>query len=140
MDTRTPEQRRRIMASVKSRNTGPEMLVRSLLHRLGLRFRLHLKDYPGTPDIVLPKYKTALFVHGCFWHGHNCPKGKLPKSRPEFWGPKIARNIRRDAETEHALARDGWRVVVVWQCETKDRDRLKARLTNLFRKPVRSTK
>jgi DNA mismatch endonuclease (patch repair protein) len=122
------------MASVKSRNTGPEMFVRRLLHRLGLRFRLHRKDLPGTPDIVLPKHKTAVFVHGCFWHGHRCPKGKLPKSRPEFWGPKIDRNIRRDTETARALKRDGWRVVVVWQCETKNRERLKARLSGLFRK------
>jgi DNA mismatch endonuclease (patch repair protein) len=122
------------MASVKSRNTGPEVFVRRLLHGLGLRFRLHRKDYPGTPDVVLPKHKTALFVHGCFWHGHRCPKGKLPKSRPEFWGPKIERNIRRDAETARALKRDGWRVVVVWQCETKNRERLKSRLSGLFRK------
>lgn len=122
------------MASVKSKNTGPELLVRRLLHRMGLRFRLHRKDFPGTPDIILPKYKTALFVHGCFWHGHGCSKGKLPKSGLEFWGPKIERNIRRDADTARALERDGWRVAVVWQCETKDRVQLEKRLTALFRK------
>ena|ERR1051326_453090 len=132
MDTRTPQQRRRIMQSVKSRDTGPELVVRRAAHGLGLRFRLHRCGLPGKPDLVLAKHRVAILVHGCFWHGHGCAKGRLPKSRVEFWGPKIERNRSRDASVIAQLENAGWRVLTVWQCETKDRDALKNRLVRFF--------
>jgi DNA mismatch endonuclease, patch repair protein len=132
MDTRSPEQRSYIMRSVRSRDTGPELIVRRLLHRMGLRFSLHRKDLPGRPDIVLPKHRAVVFVHGCFWHGHGCAKGRLPKSRLSFWGPKIRKNRSRDAESVKMLKADAWRVMTIWQCETKDMDRLNRRLAKFF--------
>jgi DNA mismatch endonuclease (patch repair protein) len=127
-DTRTPEQRSRIMRSVGAKNTGPELIVRSVLHREGYRFALHRKDLPGSPDVVLPKYRKIIFVHGCFWHGHGCEKGKLPKSRKGYWGNKIAADIARDKKRTASLRREKWSVAVVWQCQTKNADRLKNRL------------
>jgi DNA mismatch endonuclease (patch repair protein) len=117
-DTRTSEQRRRIMQAVKTRDTGPELIVRRILHRLGYRYRLNAKDLPGRPDIVLPRRKRAIFVHGCFWHGHGCEKGQAPKSRLEYWGPKLAANRNRDAARLLELENLGWSVLIVWQCET----------------------
>lgn len=96
------------MASVKGRNTGPELVVRRLLHAAGFRYRLHVASLPGRPDIVLPKWRTAIFVHGCFWHGHRCPKGRLPKSRQDFWGDKIARNRERDRCAQRAIRSRGF--------------------------------
>ena len=128
MDTRTPEQRRRIMQAVKSTNTKPEILVRRLLHKLGYRFRLHRKDLPGRPDIVLPKFRKAIFVHGCFWHSHSCAKGQAPKSRQEYWLPKLEANVNRDRIKIAELEQLGWKVLVVWQCETKDTNSLALRL------------
>lgn len=119
-DTRTPDQRRRIMQSVGVRDTGPERTVRSVLHRAGFRFRLHRRDLPGKPDIVLPAKRLVVFVHGCFWHGHGCSKGKLPKSRLDYWGPKIAANAARDKRSVRALTKLGWRSLTVWQCELAD--------------------
>lgn len=116
------------MARIGSKNTAPELMVRRLLHGLGYRFRLHRRDLPGTPDIVLPSRRKAIFVHGCFWHGHGCRIGRPPKSRPEFWGPKLDRNKARDEENSEALRREGWEVAVVWQCETKDKEALIGRL------------
>lgn len=116
------------MQAVKSKNTGPEMAVRSLLHRLGYRFRLHRKDLPGTPDIVFPSRRAAIFVHGCFWHGHGCQIGQLPKSKLDYWVPKIDANRERDARKQAALAAAGWQSVVVWQCELKDNAALIQRL------------
>lgn len=144
MDTRSPEQRSYIMSSVRSRDTAPELLVRRLVHSLGLRFRVHRKNLPGRPDLVLPKHRAVIFVHGCFWHGHGCPKGRLPKSRLGFWRPKIERNQIRDTESAKALRSSGWRVLTVWQCQTKDTDRLRARLAKFFKlklakKPERRT-
>ena len=127
-DTRTPEQRTAIMRAVGTKNTGPELLVRRLLHAEGYRFRLHRKSLPGSPDIVLPGRKKAIFVHGCFWHGHGCAKGRLPKSRKTYWGKKIAANHARDAANISALQRLGWSTLVVWQCETKLTNRLTRRL------------
>ena len=127
-DTRTSEQRRRIMKSIGQKNTSPEWTVRRLLHRLGYRFRLHRKDLPGTPDIVLPGRRKAIFVHGCFWHGHDCPKGKLPKSNRDYWVPKIRKNKERDARKERELREAGWNIETVWQCQTKDLEALEARL------------
>ena len=128
MDTRTPEQRRRIMRSVKSRNTGPELVVRRLLHGMGYRYRLHRKDLPGRPDIALGPRRKAIFVHGCFWHGHDCPKGRLPKSRLDYWQPKVDKNRERDRTKEEQLKSVGWSVLTIWQCETKDLETLAARL------------
>lgn len=132
VDNRTPEQRRATMQAVRGKNTGPEWTVRRLLHRLGYRFRLHRKDLPGTPDIVFPSRRLALFVHGCFWHGHGCHIGQLPKSRLDYWKPKIEANAERDRRKQAALAADGWRVAVVWQCELADMDALTARLRCLL--------
>lgn len=110
------------MGRIGSKNTAPELVVRRLLHSLGYRFRLHRKDLPGTPDIVLPGRRKAIFVHGCFWHAHGCRIGRPPKSRPEFWEPKLARNRARDEENSRDLEKAGWDVLTVWQCETKDKE------------------
>lgn len=128
-DTRTKAQRRRIMQSVKGKDTGPEWAVRRLLHRLGYRFRLHRKDLPGKPDLVFPGRKKIVFVHGCYWHAHGCRYGRPPKSRLDYWLPKLERNKQRDAEKTEVLEVLGWQVLVVWQCETKDLDSLAAKLT-----------
>lgn len=123
------------MQRVKGKDTAPEKIVRSLLHRLGYRFRLHRKDLPGTPDIVLPGRRLALFVHGCFWHGHGCRIGQLPKTRLDYWQPKIEANRDRDRRKADALAAAGWRVAAVWQCELADRDALADRLMRLLDGP-----
>ncbi|MDR6104078.1 DNA mismatch endonuclease (patch repair protein) [Agrobacterium larrymoorei] len=130
MDTRTPDQRSRIMRAVKQRDTGPELLLRKALHRLGYRYRVHAKHLPGRPDLVFPSRKKVIFVHGCFWHGHDCSKGRLPKSRPEYWIPKIEANKARDERVISELKKDGWDVMVIWQCETKE---LEAVLTKTVR-------
>lgn len=135
VDTRTSEQRRRIMQSVGQKHTGPEMAVRHILHGLGYRYRLHRRDLPGTPDLVFPGRRKVIFVHGCFWHGHACPKGRLPKSRPEFWVPKIERNKERDAAALEALREIGWQTLTVWQCETKDPTELKSKLVDFLGQP-----
>jgi DNA mismatch endonuclease, patch repair protein len=116
------------MQAVKQKHTAPEVGVRSLLHRLGYRFRLHRKDLPGTPDIVLPGRGAAIFVHGCFWHGHGCRLGRLPKSKLDYWQPKIEGNRERDRRKRAALRRAGWRVLTVWQCELRKPDVLERRL------------
>lgn len=120
MDTRTPEQRRRIMKSVRTKNTGPELAIRKALFAAGYRYRLHRKDLSGSPDIVFPSRKKAIFVHGCFWHGHDCDKGRPSKSRTEYWGPKIETNRLRDERNLAALAERGWKTLVVWQCELRE--------------------
>ena len=104
------------MSRVRNKNTQAELVVRSILHRLGFRFRLHRRDLPGSPDIVLPKYNSVVFVHGCFWHGHDCPRGKLPIKNREFWEAKINRNIGRDRAALWQLSELGWRSIVVWSC------------------------
>ena len=129
--TLTPEQRSRLMSRVKGKDTKPEKVVRSALHSLGYRFRLYRKNLPGSPDIVLPKYRTAIFVHGCFWHRHpGCPKATTPKSNLEYWHRKFAENVERDRRKERELARLGWRVMIIWQCESSVRrlDELAERL------------
>jgi DNA mismatch endonuclease (patch repair protein) len=105
-----------MMSGIRGRNTKPEILVRSLLHREGFRFRLHVRELPGKPDIVLPKYRAAIFVHGCFWHGHDCPLYRLRSTRPDFWRNKIDRNRASDHRARDALLAAGWRVAVVWEC------------------------
>lgn len=121
-DVFTPEKRSWVMSRVKNRNTTPEKRVRSLLHRLGFRFRLHHKKLLGHPDIMLPKYRKVVFVHGCFWHGHDCPRAKRPATNQEFWNEKIEKNRERDDESLRKLKELGWDSLVVWQCETRDRD------------------
>lgn len=117
------EKRSEIMRAVGSRNTLPELVVRRLLFSMGYRFRLHRRDLPGTPDIVFPARKKAIFVHGCFWHGHSCAKGRLPRSRVGYWTEKITRNKERDARAIAGLRRLGWRVLRVWQCQLGNLDR-----------------
>lgn len=109
--------------------------MRSILHRLGLRFRLHQKALPGTPDIVLKRHATVVFVHGCFWHGHDCPRGKMPGTRPEFWIPKLQRNRQRDLDNARRLRAQGWRVLIVWECELRKLDQLGRRLAKAFGVP-----
>ena len=116
------EQRSRNMSAIKSKNTKPEIAVRKLLHSMGYRFRLHRKDLPGSPDIVLPKYKTAIFVHGCFWHRHrNCKYATTPKTRKEFWENKFRANVKRDLEIQEKIKIMGWKSVVIWECEVKNK-------------------
>ena len=131
-DRLTPDRRTALMKAVGTKNTGPELAVRSLLHQLGYRFRLHRKDLPGTPDIVLPGRKSAIFVHGCFWHGHGCSIGKAPKSKLDYWGPKLLQNKERDTRNVGILRRAGWKVLVVWQCETHSIERLAFRLIDFL--------
>ena len=128
MDTRTREQRRRIMQAVKTKDTGPEMIVRRMLHGHGYRYRLHRKDLPGRPDIVFASKRKAIFVHGCFWHGHGCTKGKLPKSKLDYWRTKIERNKARDDRNVSKLESAGWQVLTIWQCELADAQALWPRL------------
>ncbi len=120
------------MRAVRSKDTGPELLVRRLLHAMGYRYRLHRKTLPGKPDLVFPRSRKAVFVHGCFWHWHGCSKGQLPKSRQDYWEPKLRRNIARDLENIAALEALGWHPLTVWQCETKDVDALTERLVNFL--------
>lgn len=124
--TATSEARTRIMRGIRSRDTGPELAVRSFLHQLGLRFRVHKKDLPGTPDIVLPKYRFIVFVHGCFWHQHRgCTRAVMPRTNIGYWSVKLARNVRRDRDVRRALLRDGWRVAIMWECEIGERSLLR---------------
>ena len=116
------------MSRIHGANTKPELAVRSLLHRMGYRFRLHQRDLPGTPDIVMRGRGTVVFVHGCFWHGHACKRTKMPKSRVDYWAEKIEGNRRRDARKRRKLKSLGWNVVVVWECELKRPDRLAGKL------------
>jgi DNA mismatch endonuclease (patch repair protein) len=119
-DVFTYEKRSEIMSRVKSKDTKPELFVRSLLHTMGYRFRLHRKDLPGNPDIVLAKYRTVVFVHGCFWHQHpDCSKATIPKQNSEFWRAKLERNVERDTEAQHRLRNQGWGVLVLWECEVQ---------------------
>lgn len=105
-----------MMSAVKSRDTKPEMIVRRGLHRRGFRFRLNERRLPGRPDLVLARYRVAIFVHGCFWHGHDCPLFRWPKSREEFWRAKILRNVERDEEVRDLIGEEGWRMLTVWEC------------------------
>lgn len=112
--------RRHNMSRIRSKNTRPELQVRQFLHAHGYRFRIHDKRLPGSPDIVLPKYQTLIFVHGCFWHGHQpCKYFKMPTTRTEFWKAKIDRNQQRDAEVQKQLQRMGWRILLLWECDLK---------------------
>ena len=125
MDRLSPEVRSRLMSRIGPRHTAPERAVRSILHRLGYRFRLHREDLPGTPDIVLPGREAVVFVHGCFWHGHYCRGGRVPNSRRDYWGPKLEANRIRDHRKARRLRTLGWRVLTVWECELKRPEKLK---------------
>jgi DNA mismatch endonuclease (patch repair protein) len=129
MDNVAPAVRSRIMSSVGRRDTRPEVLVRQLLHSLGYRFRLHRRDLPGTPDVVLPRHQLAVFVHGCFWHRHaGCRRTTTPADNRDYWLAKFGRNVARDRRNRADLRRAGWRVLVVWECEVRNPERLTARL------------
>jgi len=132
-DIMTPAQRSERMSRIRSQDTKPEMLVRRFLHGQGFRFRLHARDLPGKPDLVLPKYRAIVFVEGCFWHGHSCQKGRVPGTNPDFWQAKVAANQARDKRNQRVLRRDGWRVFRVWECQLakgKTRDVTLARLVS----------
>lgn len=132
-DRISKERRSWNMSRIRGRDTRPEKLVRSLLHCLGYRFRLHRRDLPGNPDIVLPKYRTVILVHGCFWHRHSgCRFAYMPRSRMEFWKRKFQRNVERDSEVKRQLEHAGWRVLTVWECETRDPEILSERLRSLL--------
>ena len=123
------KRRSAIMARIRGHDTAPEIAVRRIAHRMGLRFRLHRKDLPGRPDLVLPKHRLAVFVHGCFWHRHEgCRRATTPKSRAVFWTEKFAMNVARDARQEAALKELGWRVLVIWECETRNEPAVERRL------------
>ena len=116
-DIFSSQKRSDIMSKISGKNTKPEILVRKFLFSKGFRYRINVKTLPGKPDIVLPKYKTIIFVNGCFWHGHNCKKGKLPSSNTGFWKEKISNNKSRDAKNSDLLVKLGWKVIIIWQCE-----------------------
>lgn len=132
MDNHTPEIRSYNMSRIRSNNTKPEEIVRKYLFSMGLRYRKNDKRYPGKPDIVFPKYNTIVYINGCFWHGHeNCPEFVMPKSKLDYWIPKIERNRQRDKENVNKLLEQGWRVIIVWECELKKSNR-EQRLNQLY--------
>lgn len=138
VDIISEERRSWNMSRIRSKNTKPEIIVRSMLHRMGLRFRLHDRKLPGTPDIVLPKYRTVIFVHGCFWHRHSgCVYTYSPKSRVEFWEEKFQKNIYNDQENIRALIESGWQVKVIWECEIKDTDKLSKTMASFLKADVK---
>jgi DNA mismatch endonuclease, patch repair protein len=136
-DVFSKEKRSEIMSRIRGKNTTPELKVRSMLHRMGYRFRLHVPNLPGKPDIVLPKYKTVIFVHGCFWHQHEgCRMSFMPKTRKGFWMEKLAANRIRDTRAVEKLAALGWRSLVVWECEISDQASLSRRLADTLRSGI----
>lgn len=130
-DVFSKSKRSEVMSRIKGQNTKPELVVRSLLHRLGYRFRLHRTTLPGKPDIVLPRFKTVLFVHGCFWHRHkDCRFAYTPKSRTDFWLKKLESNVLRDIKVKSDLETLGWRVITIWECELQDMDQLTIKIVD----------
>ncbi len=128
-----PATRSRIMSRIKGSNTSPEIAVRKVVHSLGLRFRLHCKTLPGKPDIVLARHRTVIFIHGCFWHRHKgCPLASTPKTRVDYWQAKFEGNVRRDKANIRKLRRIGWRPIVIWECQVKDREKLERSLRGKF--------
>jgi len=132
VDNRSSESRSALMSRIGGKDTAPELIVRRLLHGLGYRFRLHRRDLPGTPDIVFPTRRKVIFVNGCFWHAHGCRIGRPPKSRPDFWLPKLERNRNKDARDKRALRALGWKALTVWQCQTRAPDRLGKRVVSFL--------
>lgn len=133
MDRLSPSERSENMRRIKGKDTGPEHVVRRMLHAMGYRFRLHRRNLPGSPDIVMPGRRLAIFVHGCFWHRHQgCRRSTMPSTRQEFWQGKFARTVERDAEQLAALKALGWRTAVIWECETRNAEQLRSRLSSLM--------
>lgn len=132
MDTVTIEKRSEIMSKVRSKNTSSELTVRKLIFSLGYRYRLHAKNLPGKPDLVFPGRKKVIFVHGCFWHGHNCKRGSMPASNKEFWVPKLEKNKVRDLKVYDLLEAIGWKTLIVWQCQLKDKEELQKIIINFL--------
>ncbi|MDQ6664709.1 MAG: very short patch repair endonuclease, partial [Acidobacteriota bacterium] len=129
MDSLTPDERSEQMSRVRSKDTKPEMIVRRLVHRMGFRYRLHVRKLPGNPDLVFPCRGKIIFVHGCFWHRHaTCKNTRWPKSKLDFWKPKLESNHRRDAMNQRALRKLGWKLLIVWECQLKNLDRIAERL------------
>lgn len=138
MDIMTAAERSERMSRIRSKNTRPELMVRRALHALGYRYRLHHRDLPGVPDLTFPRRRKVVFIHGCFWHAHqDCKVANRPKSRRPFWDEKFKRNRTRDAANEQALAEDGWRICVIWECETKNMQKVLCKLRS-FLGPARS--
>lgn len=136
MDRIPPEKRRALMSKIKGGNTAPEMIVRRLVFSMGYRYRLHRKDLPGRPDLVFRSRKSVVFVHGCFWHQHKgCKKATIPKTRTEFWSKKLNRNAERDVEVRKALTKLGWRVLTIWECETKEPNNLTVKIREFLDNP-----
>ncbi len=134
MDIVSKEKRSEMMSRIRGKDTVPEKQVRALLHRMGYRFRLYVKNLPGQPDIVLPKYRTVILVHGCFWHRHlGCKYAYQPKSRKEFWQKKFQENIERDKQKEKALQFLGWKVIIIWECELEDPKKIEKKLKRLIK-------
>ncbi|WP_081859182.1 DNA mismatch endonuclease Vsr [Desulfohalovibrio reitneri] len=126
-------ERSRIMKSIKGQNTNTELIVRRLIHSLGYRYRLHRNDLPGKPDIVFPSRKKIIFVHGCFWHQHDCPRGaRSPKTHQDYWLPKLEKNKQRDVSNQHRLQKLGWKTMVIWECELKDISKLEEKVTSFL--------
>ena len=137
-DTLSPIERSERMRRVRGKDTAPELLVRRMVHKMGFRFRLHRKDLPGTPDLVFPRFHAVIFVHGCFWHRHpdpHCHLARMPKSRLDFWEPKLTGNRLRDLRDQAALKAAGWRILVVWECELGDKEQLQNRIKAFLEKP-----
>ncbi|WP_051983608.1 very short patch repair endonuclease [Burkholderia pyrrocinia] len=133
MDRVPPSRRSEMMRRVRSKDTTVELRVRKFIYSLGFRYRLHAKDLPGKPDIVFRRSRRVIFVHGCFWHAHGCKKGKPPKTNLEFWEAKFKANVERDARVIHDLEQDGWRVLIIWQCEVGDLLALQSKIEEFFR-------
>jgi len=137
VDCFTPQKRKEVMASIGSKDSIPEVKVRKRLHALGFRFRLHSNKLAGKPDIVLPKYRSIIFVHGCFWHKHNCKRGTTPKSNLEYWDKKLDRNVERFKEASMELRKQNWKILVIWECEVKDLENID-KLANQMKSTSRS--
>ena len=133
MDTFVPSKRSEIMRLVRSKGTGPEIIVRKILRKMGIKYRSCSPELPGKPDMVILRQQKAIFVHGCFWHGHRCDGGKLPKSNRSYWRSKQTRNALRDSRNTRALRSKGWKLMTVWECETSGRKRLEQRLSHFLR-------
>jgi DNA mismatch endonuclease (patch repair protein) len=128
MDKLTRQRRSEVMSRIRGRDTKPEIIVRRIVWAMGFRYRLCVRSLPGAPDLVLAKHRKAMFVHGCFWHRHSCPRGSMPTTRSDFWRQKLEGNKKRDARNLRALRRAGWDVLVIWECETRNSDSLSAKL------------